>query len=136
MEKVIAMKTKKEVLEIVSRLKEEIKENPQSKIREIFFHRGRLCMVLERGKTYPFNFHNGYVQNLPKNNNKSYTKLSSRIYTTELTFGGSFSFAPNIFFFGFDTGHYWNDEHPESKTFEGVKKTTIQLCDEMIKKKI
>jgi len=108
-------------------------------IKEIFVHKNRVCMVIEmRFLLTPSigTYCNGYVQTLPKNKGKSYDRFNRRIKTEELTFGGTYEWLPDMYFFGFDTVHSWNDIHPESKTFKNVKKKTIELCEEMVKKGI
>lgn len=125
-------------LEIITPTKPEASRERRCFIKEIFLHRGRICMVMEMRWASKFigTFHNGYVQTLPKNKGKSYDKFNRRIHAEEITFGDTWEWMPDIFFFGFDSGHAWNDIHPESKTFEAVKKRTIELCDEMVRKGI
>ena len=55
------------------------------------------------------------------------------IKTDGLTFS---DYIGDIFFFGFDSAHSWNDKKPESKTRESVKQRTIELANEMVKKGI
>ena len=122
------------------------------KIKEIFDFKGRMCVVVEMlaaeetmfssllHSIWPF--HNGYVEVLKKNKGKDYQKFIDMIDTDELTFSGNFDYIKNDripkdkWFFGFDSAHYQNEEHPESKTFENVKKRTIELAEEMIRKRI
>lgn len=107
-------------------------------VREIFFHKHRLCMVIEmRWECKSIGTYcNGYVQTLPKNKDKSHDNFNRRVNADELTFDGTFHWMPDIHFFGFDSGHSWNDNHPESKIFGEVKERTIKLCDEMVRKGI
>lgn len=104
-------------------------------LREIFKHKRRVCLIVEMN--FPHcksigKYHNGYVECLPKNKNKSYSKFRSSV--EELTFLGNWDFCKSMGFFGFDTVHSWNDNVPKSKTFEAVKKQTILLCNEMVKR--
>jgi hypothetical protein len=110
----------------------------RSFVREIFMHKNRLCMVMEmRWESISIGTYcNGYVQMLPSSKDLLYGKLTDRIKSGEITFGGTFPWLPNIKFLGFDTAHIWNDEHPETKTFENVKERTILLCGEMVRKRI
>jgi hypothetical protein len=107
-------------------------------IEDIFIHKNRLCMIIKMsGKNiisdlYPY--HNGYVQVSKKNINKSYDKFVGKIRADELTFGGTFTFISGIYFFGFDSAHSWNN--PNNNNFESVKKRTIALCNEMVRKRI
>lgn len=97
-------------------------------------------------------YHTGYVEVSKKNYGREYDKFISRIDTDELTFAGTLNWFlkaskdkkeippidihKDIWFFGFDSAHHWNDQRPESKTFKSVKARTVKLCDEMIRKKI
>jgi len=118
-------------------------------VREIFIRKGRLCVIIEmvwecnpartfmEGAMSSRNYHNGYVQTLNKNKNKGYDRFIDKIKTDELTFSGELiGFSKDISFFGFDSAHVWNDHVPKSKTFEEVKKRTIKMCDEMVRKGI
>jgi hypothetical protein len=120
------------------------------KAMEIFVHKGRICVVVKmkgiensarefwEGKPISdSDYCNGYVQTLPKNQGKDYESFVSMIKTDELTYAGDLNgLFKGLWFFGFDSAHVWNDNHPESKTFESVKKRTIKLCEEMVRKKI
>lgn len=111
-------------------------------VKDVFKVGRRTCVVVERIMPCLLPFHNGYVEVLKKNYGKSYWDFIEKIETEELTYSGDLSHLndPRIpkgkWFFGFDSAHYWNDLHPESKTFENVKERTIQLAKEMIKKRI
>jgi len=108
-------------------------------IKEIWKHRNRTCIIMEMRicmeKFGIGTFHNGYVETSKKNYGKDYEKLGKKINTEELTFSGNWkpTFS-NMWFIGFDTGHYWNEINPESKTFKVVRVATERLCNEMIKK--
>jgi hypothetical protein len=108
---------------------------PEMRIKamEVFVHKGRICVVVNMDDKY----HNGYVQVLPKNKGKDYEEFVDKIETVELTYSGDLKgLFDGVWFFGFDTAHFWNDLHPETKTFEWVKKQTIKLCEEMKRKRI
>ena len=117
-------------------------------IKEIFVYKNRICVVVQmsfrenlsrtflEGTTYLSDYCNGYVQSSKKNYGKDYDKFISRIETDELTYSDVLPPFKDIWFFGFDSAHYWNEQRPESKTFEEVRKRTIQLCEEMVKKRI
>jgi len=103
---------------------------------EIFKHKGRICVVMEY-VSFGGSYCNGYVQTLAKNYGKDYNKFVSRIETDELTYAGNLGgLFDGIWFFGFDSAHLWNDEVPESKTFESVKERTKKLAEEMVAKRI
>ena len=131
---------------------------------DVFTHEGRICAIvkvtvpeLSKKDKYPLSdWHNGYVQVLPHNIGKDYNNLSINIIdrafghekddiyqlTQELTFGGDLDYynderiPKGTYFFGFDTAHVWNDEKPESKTYESVKEATIKLAAEFRVKNI
>ena len=111
-------------------------------IKEVFKHRGRTCVVIEMSLMGVGSYHNGYVSVAPRNKRKSYNDFIERIETDELTFSGNMNYVEDKripkdkFFLGFDSAHYWNDEKPESKTFKSVKKRTMELADEMVRKGI
>ena len=100
-----------------------------------FEYRGRICVV----KKSSWGYHNGYVEVLAENSGLGYSDFITRIDTDELTFGG-YLYNPGIpegmWFFGFDSGHYWNDKNPKSQTFVSVRERTKQLADEFIEKGI
>jgi len=108
----------------------------------IFKHKGRICVVIEMLwmaslKVSPYC--NGYVEVSAKNKGKNYDNFIDRIETDELTFSGDlsrFNLGKKLWFFGFDSAHFWNDAQPESKTFKSVKARTSKLCEEMVKKGI
>ena len=112
-------------------------------IKEIFKVGKRTCVVVGMASvsSYLKPYHNGYVSTLKKNNNKSYSDDDIAVQTDELTYSGTLDSLkdkriPKLWFFGFDSAHYWNDQNPASKTFESVKQRTTELAKEMIKKKI
>ena len=110
------------------------------KVKEIFEHEGRTCVVVET-RLSGFS-HNGYVSLLGFHKNMSYGEIISEIDTNELTFSGFLerysdegkAYPDYTWFVGFDASHAWNDEEPESKTFESVRARTVQLAEELIKK--
>ena len=134
-----------------------MEENSRLERFHVFKHRGRICLVIElkdfsniareliEGERIPSGTYCcGYVEVSAKNKGKSYNEFIGRIDTDELTFSGNFKklieekmdVDEDIWFFGFDSAHYWNNNKPDSKTFTFVKGKTIELCNEMIKKGI
>ena len=127
-----------------------INKNIRIKAIEIFKHKKRICVVLQlsffENTLREFlegpilskeDYCTGYVEVLHKNYGKSYMDFLDKIKTEELTYSGDLGgLFDGVWFFGFDTAHSYNDMYPETKTFEYVKKRTIELCEEMIKKKI
>ncbi len=111
------------------------------KVRDVFKHRGRACVVVRMGLRGMGEYHNGYVSVAPRHRGKHYNDFISRIKTDELTFGGGLSHLedkriPKAYFLRFDSMHYWNDKNPISKTFGMVRKRTIELANEMVDKGI
>ncbi|RLI85229.1 MAG: hypothetical protein DRO76_05790 [Candidatus Altiarchaeales archaeon] len=112
------------------------------KVKEVFKVGRRICVVVEMDISSVGKYHNGYVSVLKKNYGKHYSDFIDRIETDELTYSGNLDhfkdkrIPEKVWFFGFDSAHYWNKLHPESKTFESVKARTILLAKEMIKKRI
>ena len=88
----------------------------------------------------------GYVSVLKRNLKKSYDAFVGGIRTDELTYSGGlehafreqsgFKIPKGLWFFGFDSAHSWNEIHPETRTPEIVRETTIKLAKEMIRKRI
>ncbi len=111
-----------------------------AKIKDIFQHKGRTCIIIKISMGAIGNWHNGYVQTMRNVNKRTYNEYAIDINAEEITFSGSLyskyrnSELKNKKFIGFDTGHCWNISSPKSKTFEEVKKRTIKLCEEMVKK--
>jgi len=127
------------IKERVVRKLEGIKEGRE--VKDIFVHKGRTCVVMEMhfGTSIVGSHHNGYVETiLEKVTNKTYDKYCSKIDTDELTFSGELPIKKlkGKKFFGFDSGHFWNTQNPQSQTRYAVKKKTIKLCEEMVKKGI
>ena len=86
-------------------------------------------------------FHNGYVSVIGRlqKQKPNYKKYMSRLHSDELTFAGTVERdvprkLAKVWFFGFDSAHVWNDEHPESKTEKAVLERAHKLADEMIAK--
>ena len=116
---------------------------------EVFKHKGRICVVIQmqgivnpartfwEGSSSAADYCNGYVETLPKNYGEDYEKFEKKIRTDMLTYSGDLNgLFDGIWFFGFDSAHAWNDENPETKTFEYVKEKTKKLCEEMVRKRI
>lgn len=116
-----------------------IDERPKKNVDgivEVFTHRSRLCVIIKHST---FGFHNGYVEVLDRNRGVGYSEFASLVTTDELTYSGKIEdcrIAGYMWFFGFDSGHYWNNEQPESKTFASVKERTRALADEFITRSI
>ena len=122
----------------------------ESKIVDLFTHRGRVCVIvlmsaprpsiLWRQDSYQATpYHNGYVSVMSVNHGVKDNKLRSKIKTCGLTYSGDLNLFwdnTNLWFIGFDTTHVWNYKKPETQTYEYVKKVTIKLANEMIRKGI
>lgn len=125
------------IKERVVRRLEGIKED--FRIREIFKHKGRTCVIIEIHMGPVGNWHNGYVETIKKIVNKRYAE---NIDTDDVTFSGSLydiskkNGLKGKKFLGFDSGHYWNIKNQKSQTFREVKERTIRLCEKMIIKGI
>jgi len=119
-------------------------------IAEKFIYRRRTCVIVKlvnvplrvapNGVCY-----NGYVSVIPRSRRDYLAKLwafTDRIKTVELTYFGVLGHLPNsdipksLWFLGFDTTHIWNSEHPITQTLGHVKRQTMKLADEMIRKRI
>ena len=118
------------------------KEEHQITVVRVFDYKGRTCVVIGIWLNFIGNYHCGYVEVLPKNKGKKYEEGKfDKITAEEITYSGSLDHinSPELlgikgkYFVGFDTAHYWNDLHPETKTFKSVFGRTKKLCDEMIK---
>jgi hypothetical protein len=122
----------------------------ESKVVDVFKHRGRTCVIvsiewnpniLARTKCIT-NYHNGYVSVAPRHKGLDYVEVAKRIEADELTYAGTLDtldddrISKTMWFLGFDSAHFWNDLKPKSKTFESVRKRTIKIADEMIRKGI
>jgi hypothetical protein len=120
-------------------------EDVRFQIKEVFSYRRRTLVIVEILNVPTVcapsgSCHNGYVSVARRNKGVGY-ELVSRIKSVELTYTGMLNHfkdkrIPNAWFLGFDTLHYWNGEHPASQTFGAVHKKTIELADEMIRKRI
>jgi len=125
------------------------------KVKDVFRTKRRICVVveldgfqnlyrtfLEGSQGFGMNYCNGYVQTLTRNHGRDYNDFVNKVDTDELTFSGTLDYfndsriPKDVWFFGFDSAHAWNDEHPETKTFASVRERTIQLAEEMMKKGI
>jgi hypothetical protein len=115
---------------------------------ESFTYRRRLCVIVRvvnvDAHIAPDGVcHNGYVSVIPRNRNKKhFNRFDDRIKTVELTYSGNLRFfhmsciPKSQWFFGFDTLHFWNSEQPTSQPYRSVKRQTLKLADEMIRKRI
>jgi len=125
----------------------EFHDDMKFEVAEIFRYRKRNCVIVKainvHARIAPSgSYHNGYVSVIRKNNGSTYSHFSHRINAAEIAYSGFLRNLPffilnqSIWFFGFDTAHFWNGEHPSSQTFKSVKRKTMELADEMIKKRI
>jgi len=122
-----------------------------AQIVDKFKHKGILCVIVKidrsdiaklsiikkQGKIKMSDFfHNGYV-NIKQN--FDYEDIVEYINSVELTYSGKLNrldkSLKDMWFIGFDTAHYWNEQNPETQTKEAVKQKTIELCEELIKTK-
>lgn len=100
-------------------------------------YKGRRYVVIQiEGNPYFSSYCNGYVELHEDEILKDYNNYD--IKSDEITFHGELcelkGFDPkNMFFIGFDSAHFWNDENPESKTPEYVEKTCKKIIDEVLK---
>ena len=111
-------------------------------VADVFKIKRRVCVVVKMN-LYGFGeYHNGYVSVSKKHQEAGYDDFISKIETDELTFGGDLNhlederIPKDISFFGFDSAHAWNQENPESATFQSVRERTIKLAQEMMAKRI
>ena len=111
-------------------------------VADVFKVKRRVCVVVKMN-LYGFGqYHNGYVSVSKKHQEANYDDFISKIETDELTFAGDLNhlederIPKDVWFFGFDSAHAWNREHPGSTRFESVKERTIKLAQEMMAKRI
>ena len=121
------------------------------KIVKDFKYKGRRCVVIEidRGKQENLPriflegkfggafkpYCNGYIELKESEIKESYDDYN--IESDELTYQGNLKFAQGLdgsdgkTYIGFDSGHFWNDEKPKSKTTEYVSNTCKKIVDEL-----
>lgn len=122
----------------------------KSKVVDKFKHKGILCVVvkIDRSSIPKLTvikkkhkikmsdvFHNGYVK---VSRQLDYQDIVKHIDSVELTYSGGLDYVDKslkgMWFIGFDTAHYWNEENPKTQTAKAVKEETIKLCEELIRK--
>lgn len=100
---------------------------------EVFNHKRRKCVIVKVNIPKIGESHNGYVS-LSENFNRE-KDPADFIEDIEITWYGKLSqYELPEEYIGFDTNHVYNDIHPETKTYENVRKVTINLAEEMIRK--
>lgn len=121
-----------------------------TKIKKDFIYKGRRCIVLEMSCNFMITpYCCGYVELTEEeakhaiNDDKerpSYDYFNKFIQSDEMTFMDNLNPVEgldtgNTIFIGFDSAHYWNDEHPESKTPDYVANTCKKIVDELERRK-
>ncbi len=102
------------------------------KFKRDFVYKGRRCIVIEMKQLG--NYCNGYIELKPYEISKNYDDY--KIKADEMTYLGDLRNVEGldikgINFIGFDSIHYWNDQHPESKTANYVANTCKDVVKEM-----
>jgi hypothetical protein len=76
-------------------------------------------------------YHNGYVE---CEQGTEFDNMCVYICGEEITFHGELSGLPDgKYYIGFDTCHYYNDQHPETKTAEHVKARCQEIAYQLDK---
>ena len=130
-------------------------ENRKFEVVNVFKYRGRVCIIVKvHWDIFGYQMYNGYVS-LRKHRfwnrgkyEKSYTKYMG-LAPDELSYEGYFEkewrahdsknvwldhIPDDLYFFGFDTGHAWNNA--ENASQEAVLHKTLILADRMIKRRV
>ena len=133
-------------------------EDSKFEIVDVFEYRGRTCVIIRVNFMVGYDgyyAHNGYVSFRPKSRllkllKRRYEKEYSKYeYLAEdgLTYDGylgrewrksndplASKIPEDLYFFGFDTLHSWNDA--ENASYEVVKQKTLNMADNMISMRI
>ena len=93
-------------------------------VTDLFYYKGRRCMVVYKKSEYGYDFHNGYVEH-----NRGWLgteEVTFRGYTFPFVIGPSYSIGPVV---GFNSGRDWDTEKTSSR--ESVKKRLKDAVDSL-----
>ena len=103
----------------------------QRKVKD-FIHKGRRCIIIEMNVEVSGKYCNGFVELKKDEIKDSYDDYD--ITSDEMIYQGDLSntgFGDGKTYIGFDSSHFWNNIHPESKKSEYVEKTCKKIVDEL-----